>query len=63
MDIERFTHPLPLPEFYLRYAERRPLIVRSESLAQLGWRTHLWDDDYLDYKAGAHTVLVLKRSR
>ncbi|MDE2024609.1 MAG: hypothetical protein KGJ18_10460 [Gammaproteobacteria bacterium] len=47
----------------MRNAKRRPPIVRNESLAQLGCRTHLWDDDYLDYKAGAHTVLVLKRSR
>ena len=63
MQIERFKHPLAQHEFYLRYAERQPLIVRTESLAQLGWRTHLWDDKYLDFKAGAHTVLVLKRSR
>ncbi|MDE1984669.1 MAG: cupin-like domain-containing protein [Gammaproteobacteria bacterium] len=63
MDIERLQHPVPQDEFYRRYAERRPLIVHTESLAQLGWRTHLWDDAYLEHKAGAHNVLVLKRSR
>jgi len=63
MDIERLDHPVPIDEFYLYYAERRPLLLRTQSLAQFGWRTHLWSDDYLDYKAGAHNVLVLKRSR
>src|SRR5574340_317535 len=63
MDIERLQHPVPQDEFYRRYAERRPLIVHTESVAQLGWRTHLWEDAYLEHKAGAHNVLVLKRSR
>ena len=63
MEIEHLDHPIRIDEFYLRYAERRPLILRTQSLAQLGWRTHLWSDEYLDYKAGAHTVLVLKRSQ
>lgn len=62
MNVERVEHPLSLGEFLLNYyLPRRPVIIRTASLQQLGWRTHLWTNEYLSYKAGAHEVLVLKR--
>ncbi len=63
MEITRLDHPIR-PEIFLeRYAGRRPLIIRVPELATLGWRTHLWSNEYLAYKAGAHEVRVLRRSQ
>ena len=62
MEIERLQHPVPLEDFYARYTARQPLIIRTENLMQLGWRTTLWSNEYLTFKAGTHNVLVLKRS-
>ena len=62
MSVERVDFPISLEDFYLRfYTRRQPAVIRTQSLAQLGWQTHLWTNDYLAYKAGAHEVLVQKR--
>ncbi|HEX2668069.1 MAG TPA: cupin-like domain-containing protein [Gammaproteobacteria bacterium] len=62
MPIERVDFPLSLEDFYFRFhTRRRPVVIRTSSLAQLGWQTHLWSNEYLAYKAGAHEVLVQKR--
>ncbi len=62
MSVERVDFPLSLEDFYLRfYTRRQPAVIRTRSLAQLGWQTHLWTNEYLAYKAGVHEVLVQKR--
>jgi mannose-6-phosphate isomerase-like protein (cupin superfamily) len=62
MSVERVDFPINLEDFYFRfYTRRQPAVIRTQSLQQLGWRTHLWTNDYLAYKAGAHEVLVQKR--
>ena len=62
MTVERVDFPLSPEDFYLRfYTRRQPVVVRTRSLAELGWRTQLWNNDYLTYKAGAQEVLVQKR--
>lgn len=59
--LHQLDHPVPPEVFLDHYARRRPLIIRVGDLATLGWRTHLWTDAYLAYKAGAHEVRVLRR--
>ncbi|MDE2196034.1 MAG: cupin-like domain-containing protein [Gammaproteobacteria bacterium] len=62
VQVPRLRHPLALEEFYHDYyVPRRPVVITTESLAQLGWQTHLWTNEYLSYKAGAQQVLVLRR--
>lgn len=62
MAVERVDFPFPLEDFYLRFHTRRqPVVIRTRALAQIGWQTHQWSNDYLAYKAGAHEVLVQKR--
>lgn len=62
MSIERVDFPLSVEDFYFRFhTRRRPVVIRTPSLAQLGWQTQLWKDDYLAYKAGSQQVLVQKR--
>lgn len=49
-------------DFYLQYfTARQPLVIKFRDLAEIGWRTSLWTNDYLRYKAGAQTVQVQKR--
>lgn len=61
-EIPRLRHPVALEKFYSDYyVPRRPVIIATESLADLGWRTQLWDRDYLLYKAGSQLVQVLRR--
>lgn len=63
MDIARLDFPVSPADFYYSYfTARQPVIIRTRSLAQLGWRTELWSNEYLVYRAGAHEVRVLKRS-
>ncbi|MGH8320930.1 MAG: cupin-like domain-containing protein [Gammaproteobacteria bacterium] len=60
--IARVAHPMPLQEFYLHhFLARQPVVLRTSGLAELGWRTHLWTNDYLRYKAGAQSVQVQRR--
>jgi mannose-6-phosphate isomerase-like protein (cupin superfamily) len=62
MSVERVDFPLSLEAFYFHFhTRRRPVVIRTQSLAQLGWRTHFWNDEYLTYKAGTQQVLVQKR--
>jgi mannose-6-phosphate isomerase-like protein (cupin superfamily) len=62
MSVERVEFPLSLEDFYFRFhTRRRPVVIRTQSLAQLGWQTHLWSNEYLAYKAGAQQVLVQRR--
>src|SRR5579859_2047901 len=62
MSVERVDFPLSLEDFYFRFhTRRRPAVIRTQSLSELGWQTHLWNNDYLAYKAGAHQVLVQRR--
>lgn len=62
MEIQRVPHPLPLKNFYLDYfIPRTPVVIKTHSLEELGWRTRLWTHEYLNYKAGSQEVLVLKR--
>lgn len=62
MDVPRLKHPVTLQEFYSDYyVPRRPVVITAESLAQFGWQTHLWTNDYLLYKAGSQQVQVLTR--
>jgi hypothetical protein len=60
--ITRLEHPVSPRDFYLHYfTARQPLIIQFRDFAEIGWRTHLWTNDYLRYKAGAQTVQVQKR--
>src|SRR5579871_5596360 len=62
MSVERVDFPLSLEDFYYRFHTRRlPAVIRAQSLARLGWQTHLWTDEYLAYKAGSQQVLVQQR--
>ena len=62
MSVERVDFPISLEDFYFRfYTRRRPVVIRTQSLAQLGWQTHLWSNEYLAQKAGAQQVLVQRR--
>ena len=62
MTITRLDYPLPIEKFYADFFTlRRPLIIKTRVLAELGWRTHLWSNDYLRYKAGSQEVLVQRR--
>jgi peptidyl-lysine (3S)-dioxygenase / protease len=61
-DITRLQHPVAPQDFYLHYfTARRPLVIQFGDFAEIGWRTHLWSNEYLRYKAGAQTVMVQKR--
>ncbi|MGI0085162.1 MAG: cupin-like domain-containing protein [Nitrososphaerales archaeon] len=58
--IARVNHPLPLRDFYLDYfIPRQPVIIRTNTLADLDWRTDRWTNEYLVYKAGGQSVAVL----
>lgn len=60
-EISRVQHPLPLREFYLDYfIARRPVVIRTQCLAELDWRTDRWTNEYLAYKAGGQSVVVLQ---
>lgn len=60
MSIQRVEYPIAIERFFLDYfIPRRPVIIRAQSLSQLGWRTELWTDDYLTFKAGGQGVFVL----
>lgn len=62
MSVERVDFPIPLEDFYFRFhTGRQPVVMRTQSLSQLGWHTHLWNNEYLAHKAGAQQVLVQKR--
>ncbi|HEY1992598.1 MAG TPA: cupin-like domain-containing protein [Gammaproteobacteria bacterium] len=62
MPVERVDFPISLDDFYLRFYTRRlPAVIRTRSLAQLGWQTHQWSNEYLAHKAGAQQVVVQKR--
>lgn len=59
-EISRVQHPLSLREFYLNYfIARRPVVIRTKTLAELDWHTDRWTDEYLAYKAGSQSVAVL----
>src|SRR5690242_21418945 len=61
-EVPRLRHPLSLEQFYGEfYIPRRPVIIDTGSLAQLGWQTQRWTNDYLMFKAGAQEVMVLRR--
>lgn len=63
MSVERVDFPISLEDFYFRfYTARQPVIIRTQSLAQLGWQTQQWSNEYLAHKAGAQQVLVQKRA-
>lgn len=60
-EISRVQHPLPLREFYLDYfIARRPVVIRTQSLVELDWRTDRWTNEYLANKAGGQSVVVLQ---
>jgi len=60
--VPRLKHPLSLEQFYRDYyIPRRPLIISTDSFAELGWQTGRWSNDYLLYKAGSQDVMVLHR--
>ncbi|HET7649479.1 MAG TPA: cupin-like domain-containing protein [Gammaproteobacteria bacterium] len=62
--ITRLEHPVSPRDFYLQYfTARQPVVIRFRDFAEIGWRTHLWTNDYLRYKAGAQTVMVQQRRR
>ena len=57
MSVERVDLPLSLEDFYFHYhTRRRPVVIRTGSLAQLGWKTQPWNNEYLAQKAGAQQV-------
>lgn len=61
-EVPRLRHPVTLEQFYGEfYIPRRPAIISTVSLAQLGWQTQRWSNDYLLSKAGAQEVMVLRR--
>ncbi len=58
--VARVEHPYPLAGFYLEYfIPRRPVVIRTRSLAELAWRTERWTNEYLDEQAGGESVAVL----
>lgn len=58
--VARVEHPYPLADFYLEYfIPRRPVVIRTRSLAELDWRTERWSNEYLEHKAGGQSVAVL----
>lgn len=60
-EISRVQHPLALREFYLNYfIARRPVVIRTQSLVELDWRTDRWTNEYLANKAGGQSVVVLQ---
>jgi mannose-6-phosphate isomerase-like protein (cupin superfamily) len=62
MSVERVDFPLSLEDFYFHYhTRRRPVVIHTGSLAQLGWKTQLWNNEYLAQKAGAQQVVVQRR--
>ncbi len=62
-EIPRLRYPITLEEFYRSYyISRKPVIISTNALSELGWRTHLWTSEYLLYKAGNQQVQVLTRS-
>ena len=62
MSVERVDFPLSLEDFYLRFhTRRRPAVIRTQALTELGWQTQRWSNEYLARKAGAQQVLVQQR--
>lgn len=62
--IKRIDHPLSMRDFYLNFfIARQPVIIRTNTLADLDWRTHRWTNEYLAYKAGGQSVAVLRSQR
>jgi Cupin-like domain len=61
--VPKLKHPMSLEKFYSDYyVPRRPVIITTESLTQLGWNTQLWNNEYFLYKAGSQQVQVLTRN-
>lgn len=59
--ITRANHPLLMRDFYLNYfIARQPVIIKTNTLADLDWRTDRWTNEYLVYKAGGQSVAVLR---
>lgn len=63
MNISRRRHPVEPGVFLQHYVDRLPLIIQVPDLGVLGWQTHRWTNDYLNYRAGAHEVRVLQQPR
>lgn len=62
--VARVQHPLSMREFYLNYfITRQPVVIRTRTLADMDWRTDRWTDEYLMYKAGGQSVVVLQSQR
>lgn len=63
-EVERVDHPLELSRFHREYLlARKPVVIRVGDLADIGWRTHRWDSEYLIEKVGPRSVIVqLRRS-
>lgn len=60
--IELETHPLPLQRFQQEYLlARRPVVIRVGDLADIDWRTHRWNAEYLIDKVGPRNVIVQLR--
>ncbi|MCG8432628.1 MAG: cupin-like domain-containing protein [Gammaproteobacteria bacterium] len=63
MTIQRINARLPLREFYLNYyIPRKPVILQTDGLHNLGWHVDRWTDGYLIEKAGDQKVKVLQRN-
>jgi len=58
--VTRVDHPFPLADIYLRhFIPRQPLVIRTRTLADLGWQTGRWTNEYLEQQAGSESVAVL----
>ncbi|MEE9142327.1 MAG: cupin-like domain-containing protein [Gammaproteobacteria bacterium] len=61
--VDRVKHPFTLQQFTEEYVNRRrPVVIRTRSLADLGWHTDRWTEDYLVEKAGQTRVIVQFKS-
>lgn len=60
--INHIQHPIPREQFLREYLEaRQPVVIETRSLADLGWHTDRWTDDYFVDRAGAQKVIVQTR--
>lgn len=61
-EVDLRDHPLPLRQFQREYLlARRPVVIRVGDLAEIDWRTHRWDAEYLVDKVGPRNVRVQLR--
>lgn len=61
-EVDLRDHPLPLQQFQREYLlARRPVVIRVGDLADIDWRTHRWDAEYLIDKVGPRNVRVQLR--